>query len=302
MPFSGELVHGAWLHWLRCAAPDVAAWLHDGNRRRFFTCSSLQFPIAPQRALEAERENVYLPLDPQQIYILRITLLLGELFPLFYDALMRFNPSGPESGNAPFMQIGRQLFWLEEVVLNNDDPSGWTGFTSLSSLVEKTKRLRLGSVQPLTLEFASLTTFNRNNLRSKSYGPHYARLPLPQYVFPGLVRRWEDIAPPELVGVVQREHIDQYIQDDGVIVTDYDLKTHRLKFTTHQQQGFIGTCKYHLRGPDERKTMCEALSLRQQLLLLAQLAFYCGVGYKTSMGMGRARLLEPPRRTTCSDD
>lgn len=297
MPFSGELVHGAWLYWLRCAAPDVATWLHDGNRRRFFTCSSLQFPIPPQRAMEAERENLYLSLDPQKVYIVRITLLLGELFPLFYAALMRFNTSGIESGNAPFIQIGKQLFWLEEVVLSNDDPSGWTGFVSLSSLVEKTKHLRLGSVQPLTLEFASLTTFNRNNVRSKSYGPHYARLPLPQYVFPSLLRRWEDIAPPDLVGVVQKELIEQYIQDDGVIIADHDLRTHRLKFTTHQQQGFIGTCKYHLRGSDEKKTAHASLSVRQQLLLLAQLAFYCGVGYKTSMGMGRVRLQETLQAT-----
>ncbi|HEV2655573.1 MAG TPA: CRISPR system precrRNA processing endoribonuclease RAMP protein Cas6, partial [Ktedonobacteraceae bacterium] len=94
--------------------------------------------------------------------------------------------------------------------------------------------------------------------------------------------------------------IEQYIQDDGVIVTDYDLKTHRLKFTTHQQQGFIGTCKYHLRGPDEE--MDAALSLRQQVLLLGQLAFYCGVGYKTSMGMGRTRPLEMLQLARCSGD
>ena len=68
------------------------------------------------------------PLDPQQVYVVRITLLLGELFPLFYAALMRFNASDTESGNAPCIQIGRQLFRLEEVVLNNDDPSGWTSF------------------------------------------------------------------------------------------------------------------------------------------------------------------------------
>ncbi len=300
MPFSGELVHGAWLNWLRGAAPDVATWLHDGNRRRFFTCSSLQFPISPQRALEVERENIHLPLDPEKIYIVRITLLLGELFPLFSDALMRFNVS-EMVGNTPFMQIGKQLFWLEEVVLNNDDPSGWTGFTSLSSLVEKTRRLRLGPVQPLTLEFASLTTFNRNNMRSRSYGAHYARLPLPQYVFPGLLRRWEDIAPPELAGVVQKELIERYIDDDGVIVTDYDLRTHRLKFTTHQQQGFIGTCKYHLRGSDD-EARYSVLSIRQQLLLLAQLAFYCGVGYKTSMGMGRVRPLETLQTARLSRD
>ena len=33
------------------------------------------------------------------------------------------------------------------------------------------------------------------------------------------------------------------------------------------------------------------LTVRQQLYLLAHLAFYCGVGYKTPMGMGRVRLI-----------
>src|SRR5712692_8437814 len=91
MPFSGELVHGAWLDWLRSAAPDVATWLHDGNKRRLFTCSSLQFPVPEPRMREAERNNVHLPLDPAKTYAVRITLLLGELFPLFHNALMHFN-------------------------------------------------------------------------------------------------------------------------------------------------------------------------------------------------------------------
>src|SRR5213078_3923042 len=61
MPFSGELVHGAWLDWIRKAAPDVAAALHDGNKRRLFTCSGLRFPLAQARMLEAERDNIHLP-------------------------------------------------------------------------------------------------------------------------------------------------------------------------------------------------------------------------------------------------
>src|SRR5438309_8814338 len=91
MPFSGEMVHGAFLNWLRAAAPDVAMWLHEGSKRRLFTCSSLQFPISPQRMVEAERGNVHLPIDPEKTYTVRITLLLGELFPLFYEALVRFH-------------------------------------------------------------------------------------------------------------------------------------------------------------------------------------------------------------------
>ena len=86
MPFSGKLVHGAFLNWLRSAAPDVVAWLHDGNKRRLFTCSSLQFPLPVLRMLEAKRENTHLPLDPEKPYLI---------------------------------------------------PTGWTGFTSLTELVEQ---------------------------------------------------------------------------------------------------------------------------------------------------------------------
>ena len=289
MAFSGELVHGAWLKWLSFAAPDVANWLHEGNKRRLFPCSSLQFPIPTARMREAERDNIHLPLDPEKTYTVRITLLLGELFPLFYKALTDFNSQKHGASKPPFMQIGKQSFLLEEVIIDLDEPSGWTGYTSLTDLVEKAKLLKLGKVEPLALEFASLTTFNRGGAKTRAYGNHPARLPLPHYVFPGLARRWEELAPPELVSLVQMERIEQYCQDDGIVIADYDLKPHQLKFTTHVQLGFVGTCKYALRGPDEPVTDEAPLTVRQQILLLSQLAFYCGVGYKTAMGMGRTR-------------
>jgi CRISPR-associated endoribonuclease Cas6 len=292
MAYSGELVHGAWLHWLQEAAPDVATWLHDDNKRRAFTCSSLQFPIVVERMLEAERKNIHLPLNPDKTYTVRITLLLGELFPLFYNALMEFNMTQLTAKQEPFMRIGKQFFSLQEVVISNDDPSGWAGFTSFTTLIEKAKTLKLGATEPLTLEFATLTSFNRSNARNKAYGVHHARLPLPQYIFPGLARRWSELAPPGLASLVQEDTIEQYIQEDGMIVADYDLKTHSVRFTTHEQPGFVGTCTYHLRkGPNEVTTPETPLTVRQQILLLAQLAFYCGVGHKASMGLGRTRVV-----------
>ena len=151
--------------------------------------------------------------------------------------------------------------------------------------------LKLGNVGLMTLEFDSLTTFNRVSLKNKAYGNHYARLPLPQYVFPGLARRWGELAPPELVGMVQKERIERYVEEEGVVIEDYDLRTHQVNFVKHPQRGFLGTCSYQLRGPDEETTPEMPLTVRQQLYLLAQLAFYCGVGYKTPMGMGRVRLI-----------
>lgn len=292
MPFSGELVHAAWLDWLRSAAPDVATWLHEGNKRRLFTCSSLQFPLPPAKMLEVERNNVHWPLTPEKTYTIRLTLLLGELFPLFYKALTDFKQSDvASSSRPPFMRLGKQSLLLEEVQIENDDPTGWTGFTSFADIMESVLARKLGNIVPLKLEFASLTAFNRGNAKNRQYDSYPARLPLPHYVFPYLARRWNELAPPELAHLVQAEAIEQYALNEGVIIADYDLKPHTVKFTTHWQQGFIGTCKYLLRGPDDPLTDETPLTVRQQMLLLGKLAFYCGVGHKTSMGMGRVRIV-----------
>jgi CRISPR-associated endoribonuclease Cas6 len=289
MPFAGELVHGAFISWLCAAAPDVANWLHDGQKRRLFTCSNLHFSPSMQPHLRAERENIHLPLDPQKTYTVRITLLLSDLFPLFHSALTQFSLSKIAASSLPFIQLGKQLFLLEEIVLTNDDAMGWTGFTSLATLVEEARQKRFGREGTLTLEFASLTSFNRGN-RKVGYGSFQMMLPMPQFVFQNLLRRWEDIAPPELAPVVQRERVESYLEQDGIVIIDYDLTAHHVHLTTHQLRGFVGTCTYQLRGPDEPTSPEAPLTVRQQIYLLALLAFYSGVGHKTAMGLGQARL------------
>ncbi|MBA2285652.1 MAG: hypothetical protein H0W02_09225, partial [Ktedonobacteraceae bacterium] len=222
MAFSGEFVHSAFLRWLRETTPDVAAWLHDGNKRRLFTCSSLQFDLPPHRMRSAERDNVHLPLDPQKTYFIRITLLLGELFPLLHEALMRYYASS-QPGSQHFLQLGKQRFTLEEVILTPAHPSHQCGSTSLTTLMEQAQQAPASVLEQITLEFSSLTSFNRGS--DKGYGTHHALLPLPHYVFPNLAKRWHDIAPPEL-GVIQLRHIEEYALQDGVIITDYDLQPH----------------------------------------------------------------------------
>lgn len=291
MPFSGEMVHAAFLKWLAQAAPEVATWLHEGQKRRLFTCSSLHFPRPTQRFFHAEQENIHLPLDPTRTYTLRLTLLLGDLFPLLYNALMQVHVGQVDDASSPFMRLGKQLFLLEEVLLSQDDASGWTGFTSLETLVEQARTRRSGSSTSLTLEFGSLTTFNRGSNRNGGYGSYPALFPLPEFIFSNLLRRWEDIVPPDLAACIQRERIEQYLQQAGIIVTDYELKAHHVHFTTHMQRGFVGTCTYQLRGLDERSESETSLTIRQQLALLAQLAFYTGIGYKTAMGLGQVRLI-----------
>ena len=292
MAFNGELVHAAWLDWLRSAAPNIATWLHEGNKRRLFTCSSLKFPIPSIKMRDAELRNVHLPLDPLKTYMIRITLLASQLFPVFSETLMKIKDiSAVGAKNSPFIQLSKQTFLLEEVLAGEEDQTGWTGSCSFQSLIEQVRNLRLGRIERLQLEFDSLTTFSRGSAKQKDFGNHYARLPLPSYVFPSLAKRWVELAPPEYAGWVQRDRIEEYISNEAIFITDYDLKVHSVKFTTHTQPGFIGTCTYTLYGPDDPPLDSAPLTVRQQIFLLAQLAFYCGVGYKTTMGMGQIRLV-----------
>ena len=296
MPFSGELVHGAWLNWIRSYAPEVATMLHEGNQRRLFTCSSLQFPLPSWRMREAERENTHMPVDPTKLCSIRITLLLGDLFPLFYDSLMQFNNVTGSKLDIPFIQLGKRTFLLEEVILDNNATNGWTGFTSFEDLVASVRTVEPQRQECFTFQFASLTTFNRSERQGNERSSYYARLPLPQYVFPGLAKRWQELAPPELVELVQRDLIEHYIQHEGLVIDDYDLKPHMVRFVNHPQRGFIGSCTYRFRNmpmPDISNT--SPLSVQQQILLLAHLAFYTGVGYKPAMGMGQCRYVSEQR-------
>ena len=292
MPFNGELVHAAWLDWLRSAAPDIATWLHEGNKRRLFTCSSLQFPFHLKKMREAEWHNAHLPLDPTRTYTIRITLLQGELFPIFSRTLLHPGTDSQSlTSRPPFIQLGKQSFLLEGIVTGEEDTTNWTGIDSFHHMVQQVQQRQLGKTEYLELEFASLTTFSRGSMKQKDYGNHHARLPLPHYVFPGLAKRWQELAPAAYTHLIQRERIEEYTQHEGIFITDYNLKAHQVKFTTHIQPGFIGTCKYTLRGPDEPTNTNSPLTIRQQLFLLAKLAFFCGIGYKTAMGMGQARML-----------
>ena len=90
----------------------------------------------------------------------------------------------------------------------------------------------------------------------------------------------------------ESDRIQAYIETEGLVIDDYQLQTHNAHFSQYTQPGFVGTCRYLLRGPDDPLTAEEPLTLRQQILLLSWFAFYTGVGYKPTMGMGQTRLVQ----------
>ena len=120
----------------------------------------------------------------------------------------------------------------------------------------------------LGLRFLSPTAFSQK-------GNRRLLLPLPANVFRSPVRMWETFAPstmPRLDGWMDWCERDVLVSDLRIETVTVNIRE-RVKFT-----GFVGEVWYEAASYDETP-----LSIWQAL---ADLAVFCGVGYKSTMGMG----------------
>lgn len=143
----------------------------------------------------------------------------------------------------------------------------WAGFSSFAVLANQVQPSRL-----VTLRFETPTVFMQGSgSLGKKNKKKEAVLPQPETVFGSLVQRWNNLAPADLT--LDREAIVEAC--DAVLVRRYDLRTVTHPLRKHPQIGFVGECTYEL--PEHAQIV---------LTLLADAAFYLGIGAKTTQGMG----------------
>ncbi len=121
-------------------------------------------------------------------------------------------------------------------------------------------------VQVLTdieMHFLSPTSFKQNQ--------NVQTFPLPELVFNSLHRRWNIFAP-------EQYHLPAC--EWNALVTAYELKTYALKMEGGTEIGAQGWVRYRF---SEAETARIAT-------ILANFAFFAGVGRKTAMGMGQTQL------------
>lgn len=122
------------------------------------------------------------------------------------------------------------------------------------------------------LRFVSPTSFKQ--------GPGHLPLPLPFNVFGNSVRVWEAFAPPMMILPV--EWLEWCKKD--VFINELSIETVQINISLKEQfTGFVGEVWFqaHQGGDMELRTW-NALSI---------LATFCGVGHKTTMGMGVVELM-----------
>lgn len=245
----GHGVHGMFLELVRQVNPELANTLHERELSKHFTVALLRQPGVSRRRADMMLE-------------VRVTLLRNDIFSSFAAALM-------QQMAFPALRLGRTSLLVTEV-FGTAGSHPWAGYGSFAELVAAARPARR-----VGLHFATPTVTTRGTL-GKGNKQRLNLFPLPDAVFGSLVRRWNDLAPPELA--LDREGVRAMC--DEVLAVRYRLETMATRLRANVQVGFVGSCVYELPSDSE---------VQRTLALLADAAFYLGVGSKTTQGMGVCR-------------
>ncbi|MDE0555055.1 MAG: CRISPR system precrRNA processing endoribonuclease RAMP protein Cas6, partial [Candidatus Poribacteria bacterium] len=96
------------------------------------------------------------------------------------------------------------------------------------------------------------------------------------------INKWNAFAPIQLDKAEILEFVTTYGQ-----VMRVRSESKRLNFGKHAETGWVGTCACVFYPEDALDT-----ELLRIVNYLAAFAFYCGTGYKTTMGMGQTRRVD----------
>lgn len=260
----GQHAHAAFLDIVRAVEPGLSQALHDLNGRKPFTVSPLMGLPKPRQAQTSE---VYLRAGWE--CWLRVTILDDTLFKSFIDYFMTLPAAagrgGRGEGRLPQIRLGDAHFGVSEI-LTTPGSHPWAGYTSLDDL---RKRLDEPAPESLPFELFSPTSFSLVKGR-------FELIPYPNLVFGNLAAAWKAITGENMV-----EAIEKYAEKSWRL-TLHRVERKAVTLHNHPQLGTVGRVEF------QRQEGGDA-PLARALNLLADLAFYTGLGRKTAQGMGQVR-------------
>ena len=252
-PFLGRANHAAVLQQLGAIDPALMRAIHDGAGPKPLTCSDLI-------GAESDRNGVHVKAN--QRYLLRTTGLTPAVSEGLLTALAETPPTS--------WSLANQAFVVTQVCCDaaQDPRSGQTTYEALAAnqLLDGGKLAR-----KVSLIFHSPTSF-------QSKGMHVP-VPLPNLVFGSLVDRWNAFSPVTLSPEIRR------FGEEMVALSNYRLQS----IPVIQKNGApliggVGRATYTALGGDRYWLAT--------MEMLADFAFYSGVGVKTTIGLGQVSRLK----------
>jgi CRISPR-associated endoribonuclease Cas6 len=246
----GHLVQALILNLVKQFDPVLSARLHDEPGYRPYTVSPLNGGTRTGECITLQRD---------QRCRIRLTLLDGG--PLWQNLCTHFLEAEPV-----YVRLGSCLLQLVRIVSSpHADPSGWVRSTDWQTL------FTLSARQSITVRFVTATAFSWGDRR-------FVVFPEPYLLWEGLKHAWNRYAPA--CYRIERQGLRASLLST-VAMTKCSLHTCTLHYPNYTQKGFVGTCNYGIQVTSDIAAL---------LTTLAAFAFYAGVGYKTTMGMGQVRV------------
>ena len=259
-PTMGHHAHAALLSLLRMSNPEKAEEIHATSAQKPFTVSPL--------IGKGERRGDFLRIRAGTECWLRFTFLDDELFAYFGNAFL--------TQQLPSIRIGQAMFQLSRLNSSGTEGKDWSGARTYEDLIESARtdtRIQMRFHSPTA--FRELTPHGRKTRNQ-------ANIDL-QRCYQSWLNKWNAFGPMQ---IDKQRLLDFVVGHAGL--TTVEAKSRMLDFGRHKAVGFVGNCAYQFfvkRQSDDEGNI-EMLRL---VNLLADFAFYCGTGYKTTMGMGQTR-------------
>lgn len=260
--WTGQLVHGWFLDLVRRQDAALAEELHRGHRHKPFTLSPLRplDDVSTGRFANQDDDLPHHHSDGQ--FQIRITSLIHPLSDLLLSL---------QSEDMATIRLGDAEFAVEQVT-TDCTVSPWAGTGDPAALWDRW----MGGRKPkgrLRLRFESPTAFETRDSN--------ILFPVPSLIVESVGRKWNEYAP--------RKIAEEILSELGQVarVEEYGLRTAVAQFTGANgrvfiEKGFVGECEFSVGRHGSREA-------GRVLHLLAEFAFYAGVGSRTTMGMGQVR-------------
>jgi len=257
----GRHLHALFLTLVSAVDSDLGDYLHHSHADKAFTVSPLQ--VHPAHSNPGKRGGSQhlqwehsKPIPAGTPCWWRISLLDDSLFGKLAQLWLNLNPNLS-------WHLGSADLQISSIQGTPQLNSPWANACSYAQLYEEASE----KDKVFSFIFATPTAFRQ--------GKYDNALPAPESVFNSLRKRWNKYSEIEIPELSLESTFPSY----------FDVRTEMIADSRSKLIGCVGEVSYRLLGK------AEPLQVKQ-MNTLANFALYCGVGRKTTMGLGITRRIQ----------
>ena len=257
----GELAHAAFYAAIqqRGSRPGGAHARRPGTRR---------LRLSPLYGYWRSPQDRTIHVNAGQPGWLRVCLLDDRLFPSSYATLWLANTAPPSAwARCPW---GSPACWARRAAIP------WCGYTTLDDAAQPGPPRR----DHWVLQFESPTAIRWGEADNR---PRRVELfPAPRMAVASLRTRWD-----RLTGDTWGLAFEEWVERNVVVGHIWQWRTETFPFQKQRYMGGVGKLEYRVLDGSQ------TADARGHLNRLLHLAFYTGIGYKTTHGLGQVRVVSP---------